>query len=61
MLKIGSFNVHEWINGRNKYSYPEIADFINNAGLDIIGLQETSIKKLQGLSSYLLSWYCDPL
>ena len=41
MIRIGTFNVHEWTDNSHQYSLNAIVKLIISSDLDIIGLQET--------------------
>jgi len=52
-LRVGTFNVHGWTNGRSEDKFQEICSLLHAADLDIIGLQEASRARLPALVSLL--------
>ncbi len=57
MIRIGTFNVHEWTDNSHKYSLDAIVKLIISSDLDIIGLQETSEAKLQKIKEFKMYNY----
>lgn len=53
LLRVGTFNVHQWSNGNSENTFGDICRLLWGANLDVIGLQEASGRMLPKLLSHL--------
>lgn len=62
MIRLATFNVHEWTNGLHKYSLQSIVKLIISSNIDILALQETTetqLQKIKALNIYNYIHYKD--